>query len=90
MMTSEAEKQDYEGEFAADAKRAREELAVLLGALGVQANVTLECALLCEYRAQTEKHDFAAARVRTALMSTAQAEARAALEKVARHLGVRL
>ena len=89
-MTALEMRQEMEGELAADAKRAREELAVLLAALGVQANVTLECALLCEYRAQTEKHDFAAARVRTALMSTAQAEARAALEKVARCLGVRL
>lgn len=87
---SDAERAEFEATFAADAKRAREELAVLLAALGAQANVTLECALLCEYRAQTEKHDFAAARVRAALMATAQAEARAALEKVARHLGVRL
>ena len=63
--------ESMEGELAADAKGAREELAVLLAALGVQANVTLECALLCEYRAQTEKHDFAAARVRTTRMSTA-------------------
>ena len=89
-MTALEMRQEMEGELAADAKRALEELAVLLAALGVQANVTPECALLCEYRAQTEKHDFAAARVRTALMSTAQGEARAALEKVARCLGVRL
>lgn len=87
---SDAERAEFEADFARDARAAREELAVLLAALGVQANVTLECALLCEYRAQTDQFDRKGSDARLALMTTAQREARKTLEKVARHLGVRL
>ena len=79
---------EFESTFAADAKAAREELAVLLATLGVQAHIMLETHLLAEHRSQTTGHDFASARAAVSLINAAKAETRRTLEKVARACGV--
>lgn len=89
-MTALEMRREFEGEFAADARVAREELTVLLAQLGVQAHVALEVLLADDYAAQTEEYDRGAALKRLTAANAAQAEARRALDGVARHLGVRL
>ena len=87
-MTKEAEKQEFEATFAADARAAREELAVLLATLGVQAQTLLETHLAAEYRSQVNDHDFAAGRASLSLINAAKLETRRTLEHVARACGV--
>ena len=89
-MTALEMRTELEGEFAADAKAAREELTVLLAQLGVQAHVALEVLLADDYAAQTEEYERGAAARRLTAANAAQTEVRRALDGVARHLGVRL
>jgi len=87
-MTNEAERQEFEAVFAADARAARAELATLLATLTEQAGILLETHLAAEYRSQTaEGVDFAAGRVSTTLINAAKAETVRTLEKVARACG---
>jgi hypothetical protein len=90
-MTALERQTEWEGEFAADAKRARESLEVALAELGVVARAALEAALSAEYRAgaegtTTREQAFASVRVRNE--STTQC--RRAAERVARACWVRL
>ncbi len=88
-MTNEAEKAEFEADFAADARRAREELTSALATLNEQAHVMLEAALRAEYEAQaTEGVDYAAHRASVSLIVAARNETKRTLERVARLCGV--
>ena len=87
-MTNEAERQEFEAVFAADARAARAELATLLATLTEQAGVLLETHLDAEHRSQTaEGVDFAAGRASLTLISAAKAETMRTLDAVARLCG---
>jgi hypothetical protein len=90
-VTNADERAEFEAEFAADARRARESLEVALAELGVVARAAIEAALSAEYRAgadgtTTREQAFADVRVRNE--STTQC--RRAVERVASACWVRL
>jgi hypothetical protein len=89
MMTNEAEKAEFEADFAAQARHAREELTAALATLTEQAHTMLETALAVEHDAQTrEGVDRKASEAAVRLVGTARRETKLALERVARTCGV--
>lgn len=88
-MTNEAERQEAESAFSADARRAREELAQALATLTEQCHVMLEAALRAEHEAQSaDGVDYASRRASVSLITAARNETKRTMERVARACGV--
>ena len=87
---NEAEKAEFEADFAAQARQAHEELTAALATLTEQAHVMLEAALRAEHEAQTAVGvDIAASRASVSLMSAVRTETQRTLERVARLCGAK-
>jgi uncharacterized protein YccT (UPF0319 family) len=89
-MTALEMRQEFEGEFAADARLDRERLAAAMATLSEKSLETLETLLTAEYESQLGEYDVKASRASVTRCVAARNEAERAIRAVASACGVKL